>query len=137
MDRILQRAWIIDNDEIYRFGFQKFVTMKFCGKEVVGFDNGKNAFNFLIDPLNNDRLPDIIFLNCDMPVMNGWEFLTAFSDIKSQLDKHITIIMVTSSINYADIVRANSSEDITYYMVKPIDYQQFSSAFNADTRQLA
>jgi CheY-like chemotaxis protein len=131
---MIETAWIIDDDEVYKFGFRKFVAMKFGFRQVVGFNNGQEAIDFITNPHNTTQLPDIIFLDIDMPVMNGWEFMDAFSDIKSQLSKQITIIMVTSSISYVDIVRARNYEDITLYMNKPIDWQQFSAAFDAHGR---
>jgi two-component SAPR family response regulator len=135
MDEMIETAWIIDDDDIYKYGFRKFVAIKFGFRQIVGFNHGKEAIDFLNNPLNGKQLPDIIFLDIDMPVMNGWEFMTAFGNIKLQLNKRITIIMVTSSLNYADIVRARTCRDITLYMIKPIDFQQFSAAFGADVRK--
>jgi two-component SAPR family response regulator len=128
---MIETVWIIDDDDIYKYGFKKFVDMKFGIRQIVGFDHGRDAIDFLISPINSALLPDIIFLDIDMPVMNGWEFLNAFSNIKSQLKKSIKIIMVTSTINYIEIVRAQNCKDITLYMPKPIDWQQFSTAFSA------
>lgn len=138
MVKTIQTVWIIDDDEIYKYGFRKFVTMQNFCSNIVDFGDCKTAIDFLIDPANSHDLPDVIFLKAYMPVMSGWDFMAAFSDIKSQLSKEIIIYMVAPSVDYNDIVRAKSLPDITDYIIKPIDFHQFSSAFNLDlNKQIA
>lgn len=138
MSNTLQTVWIIDDDEIYKYGFRKFVTMKqLCGN-VIDFSNGRDAMDYLTDPKNNELLPDVIFLDIDMPQMDGWDFIEAFRTIKIRLTRKISIFMVTSSISYQDIVRAKNHSDITEYVVKPVNSQQFSLVFSdALSRQAA
>ena len=129
MNSTLETVWIIDDDEIYKYGFRKFVSMKkLCGN-VIDFSNGKEAIEFLANPLNIEHLPDVIFLDIDMPQMDGWDFIEAFKCIKIHLSRKISIFMVTSSISYKDIVRAKNQTDITEYIVKPVNSQQFSFIF--------
>lgn len=135
MDHTTHIAWIIDDDEVYKFGFRKYVEVKgLCGK-VVEFSNGKDAINFLSDNANAANLPDIIFLDIDMPVMNGWEFMIAFEKISARLNKKITIFLVTSCISYEDILHAQSHPDISDYIIKPINSHQFNFAFTGDIRK--
>lgn len=130
MGNSLQTVWIVDDDEIYKYGFRKFVTMKkLCGN-VVDFNNGRDAVDFLADPRNTESLPDVIFLDIDMPQMNGWDFIKAFEYIKIHLSRKISIFMVTSSLSYRDIVRAKTHSDITEYIIKPVNSQQFSLVFS-------
>ena len=131
MNEIIETAWIIDDDEIYKYGFRKFVTVKHFCKNILDFANGIEAINYLKSPANKDRIPNVIFLDIDMPVMDGWGFMEAFEKIKPKLHKDITIFMVTSSMNYKDIVRATSNKYITDYISKPIDLHEFTAAFNA------
>ncbi|WP_429382210.1 response regulator [Mucilaginibacter sp. UYCu711] len=137
MSRDVQTAWIIDDDEIYKYGFRKYVTIKKFCPNILEFANGEEAISYLKSPINQANLPDIIFLDIDMPVMDGWGFVDAFSDLKSRLDKQITLLMVTSSLNYADIVRARRCPEITEYIVKPIDAEQFTAAFNFGQNKLS
>jgi YesN/AraC family two-component response regulator len=132
MSTKIQTACIIDDDEIYKYGFRKFVTMKNFCDNILDFGNGKDALDYLKNPLNRNKLPDIIFLDLEMPVMTGWEFLEEFKKVKSQLKKHIDILMVTSSYNYKDVVRAKTCLEISDFIVKPIDGVQFSAAFDLE-----
>ncbi|MET3981418.1 YesN/AraC family two-component response regulator [Mucilaginibacter sp. UYP25] len=130
MGNALQTVWIVDDDEIYKYGFRKFVAMKqLCGN-VVDFNNGRDAVDFLADPRNNESLPDVIFLDIDMPQMNGWDFIKAFEYVKIHLSRKISIFMVTSSLSYKDIVRVKNHSDITEYIIKPVNSQQFSLVFS-------
>jgi CheY-like chemotaxis protein len=132
MNNPIQTAWIIDDDEIYKYGFRKYVTIKGLCSKIVDFPNGNEAINFLKDSANIDNLPDVIFLDIDMPVMDGWEFIVAFEQIKACINKKIAIFLVTSCISYQDIVRVQNHPDITDYIIKPIDSQQFSAVFNGE-----
>ncbi|MBW4888729.1 response regulator [Mucilaginibacter sp. HMF5004] len=111
---------VIDDDKIYIYGLKKLISIKQLSPNLMEFYNGKEAIDFLTDPENLNSLPDIIFLDINMPVMDGWGFMESFVKIKPQLGKKITIYMVSSSINDDDIERAKSISDITDYVIKPI-----------------
>jgi CheY-like chemotaxis protein len=132
MDHTTQIAWIIDDDEVYKYGFRKYVEVKGLCDKVVDFSNGRDAINILSENINAANLPDIIFLDIDMPVMNGWEFMVAFEQIRTRISKKITIFLVTSCISYQDILHAQNHPDITDYIIKPIDSQQFNFAFTGE-----
>ena len=111
---------VIDDDKIYIYGLKKLITIKELSPNLMEFYNGKEAIDFLINPENQNQLPDIIFLDINMPVMDGWGFMESFVKIKPQLGKKITIYMVSSSINQDDINRAKGISDVTDYVIKPI-----------------
>jgi CheY-like chemotaxis protein len=69
---------------------------------------------------NAAQLPEIILLDLNMPVMDGWEFLEEFTLLKPRLEKKITIYVVSSSIAPSDIQRAEAINEVTDYIVKPI-----------------
>jgi CheY-like chemotaxis protein len=126
----IHTVWIVDDDAIYRYAFRKFVQMKGLCPDVVEFSNGNEAINFLTNPINIKKLPDLIFLDIDMPIMDGWAFIKEFEAISLESVKTIPIFMVTSSINYSDIVTAQNHPAITDYILKPVDALQFSSLFS-------
>ncbi|SDT06550.1 Response regulator receiver domain-containing protein [Mucilaginibacter mallensis] len=132
VDQNAQIAWIIDNDEIYKYGFCKYVEVKELCARVVAFSDGRKAIRFLTDPHKAANLPDIIFMTIEMPLMNGWEFIKAFEQIKAKIDKKISIFLLTSSISYQDILQAQNHPDVTDYMMKPVDSRQFDFAFTSE-----
>lgn len=79
------------------------------------FENPELALNFFIE--TRDALPDLIFLDLNMPILNGWEFLTEFS----KCDLHSPIVIVSSSIEREDKLKACDFKEILNFITKPLD----------------
>ncbi|WP_276166116.1 response regulator [Zobellia alginiliquefaciens] len=121
---------IIDDDYIYRYTVvKKMETMK-LPVETVTFGDGEMALAYLLENLNIDsELPDVILLDVDMPIMDGFQFLKEYSKIEKQLNKKIRIYMISSSLDPIDIERAQRVHFIADYFVKPINTEQIKSVF--------
>jgi CheY-like chemotaxis protein len=132
------KAYVVDDDIVYTMGIKRLLKRINQIEEVAFFDNGKQALDELIANKDNlEQLPNVILLDINMPVMDGWEFLKAYTKAKTQLSKEIIIYMISSSINPSDIERAKTFEDITEYLEKPVtleDLQQMMEA-NAHPRK--
>ena len=112
---------VIDDDDIYQFTIVKMLKSIDLNKEISLFSDGEEALEFLIDNLYNDEeLPDIIFLDINMPIMDGFQFMEEYVKIKPKLNKKITIYMVSSSVDPVDIEKAKNISDISDYIIKPI-----------------
>ncbi|WP_458626346.1 response regulator [Winogradskyella sp. PC D3.3] len=112
---------VIDDDDIYQFTIVKMLKAIDLDKEISLFSDGEEALEFLIDNLyNNEELPDIIFLDINMPIMDGFQFMEEYVKIKPKLNKKIIIYMVSSSVDPVDIERAKNISDISDYIIKPI-----------------
>ncbi|GGH74423.1 MAG: response regulator [Bacteroidetes bacterium] len=117
---------IIDDDEVYQYTATKSIKSSSVVKRVLVFGDGEEAFNYLNENLGvREKLPDIIFLDINMPYMDGWEFMEQFVKIKPKLSKPITVYMISSSVVPDDIEKANSISDISDYIIKPITQQMF------------
>jgi YesN/AraC family two-component response regulator len=130
------RVCLIDDDQVYTFGFKKMISLKGINSRVINFGDGYQAINWLSNPLNVQNLPDVIFLDINMPNMDGWEFLHEFAEIKSQLGKKITIYMLSSSIYLNDIYRSKNIADVEDYIFKPINEHQLKSIFDYIRHQI-
>ncbi len=112
---------IIDDDDVYQYTATKAIEEESIAKKILVFSEGEQAIQFLIDNMgNDDEIPDIIFLDIVMPVMDGWEFMEEYIKLKPRIGKKITIYMVSSSVDVSDIERAKKIEEITDYIIKPI-----------------
>lgn len=126
---------LIDDDKIYQFTARKILESTGLAKNILSFYNGNEAILYLKDRENkeNDRLPDVIFLDINMPVMNGWQFLEEFKKITGHIKKAITIYVVSSSVDDCDIQKSREFPSVTDYIVKPINrikYQQLIERLN-------
>jgi len=111
----------IDDDEVYQYTITRSVKTHDLAKKILVFSDGEEAMWFLIDNIaNNENLPDIIFLDINMPIMDGWQFLEEYVKIKPRINKTITIYMITSSVDPVDEEYAKKISEISDYIVKPI-----------------
>ncbi|CAH0336613.1 MAG: response regulator [Flavobacterium sp.] len=112
---------IVDDDDIYQFTTSLFLKKTDLVNKVIVFSNGLKAINFLKEEMeNSENIPDILFLDVNMPVMDGWEFLEEYLLIKPMMPKTIVIYMVTSSVDEKDVLRAKNISALSGYLVKPI-----------------
>lgn len=112
---------VIDDDNVYRFTTEKYIQMLNLPINVVSFGDGELALEYL---RNNstaaDDLPDILFLDVNMPVMDGWDFLDEFETLNEGLIKEIRVYLVSSSIDERDQNRSMKYSCVKDYIVKPI-----------------
>ena len=123
-------TFIIDDDKLYQFGMKRMLHHLTIETEIMQFYNGLQAIEYLQQ--NKDKksqLPDVIFLDINMPVMNGWQFLDSFVKLNLNPEKHITIYMVTSSVDNAEILKAASYKEIKNYIIKPISINSLKEVF--------
>jgi CheY-like chemotaxis protein len=80
--------------------------------------NGIEAIAYLQDESINP--PDIIFLDLNMPKMNGWEFLEAYNYLSLAQKAKVLIVILTTSANPDDLERAKQIKDVTGYETKPL-----------------
>ena len=87
---------LIDDDKIYQFTARKILESTGLAKNILSFYNGSEAIGFLKESGNGDqeRLPDVIFLDINMPVMDGLE---ATEKIR-KFDKSIPITDLTAAV---------------------------------------
>jgi CheY-like chemotaxis protein len=117
---------LIDDDRIYQFTAKKILESTGLTKDIHAFYNGQEAVEYLTQHSKESTvLPDIIFLDINMPVMDGWQFLESFQELHSSLAKNIIIYMVSSSVDGNDIRRSKEYKDVTEYIIKPITRDRF------------
>lgn len=118
----INRALIIDDDEINNFiciknmqdiGFANYASQCLHGAEAL------EELDAALDKRPED-LPDVIFLDINMPKMDAWEFLEAYQARKEHFPKPILLFILSSSVYRKDIQRSSSFEDVKEYIIKPL-----------------
>ncbi|RXG13306.1 response regulator receiver domain-containing protein [Leeuwenhoekiella aestuarii] len=124
----LKNIFIIDDSSIYHFMMLHKLKLLGFDEEVKAFLDGEEALDFLNQNLDDTHLlPDLIFLDINMPVMSGFDFLEEFAEIKPKIDKEITIYVVSSSVDDVDIERAKNNEHVHSYIIKPFQMEDLKS----------
>lgn len=119
---------IIDNDPIYRTISHKIIEKLDLAETIYVEKNGYTAIQFLTNMLeNNSSLPQIILLDIEMPVMNGWEFMDEYCKIENTLLSGIEIYIVSSSISQVDKDKANTYSEIKGFISKPLTIETLKS----------
>lgn len=122
----INTACIIDDDSTYIFCLKRIMkTANFCNTIKV-YNNGKHALDHLKYKMENQmELPDVILLDLNMPVMDGWQFLDQYMKIKKK--KSIPIYIVSSSIDPADKNKLSTYPEVTNFISKPIDKKKLNN----------
>lgn len=123
---------IVDDDDIYQFTTTILLRKTELVNKIVVFSNGLKAIDFLKEEMGNkENIPDILLLDVNMPVMDGWEFLEEYLLIRSRLPKSVVIYMVSSSVDERDVLRAKSISALSGYLVKPISSENLMDIISA------
>ncbi|MCM4166727.1 Regulator of RpoS [Arenibacter antarcticus] len=120
----IEFSCIIDDDPISVYGIKRSMKMIDFSKTIVVYKNGQEAIegvNAMVTA--GERIPSIMFLDLNMPIMDGWEFLDHFIKIPNSKTDYVAIYIISSSINSEDMIRAKSYKIVNNYIVKPVGSQ--------------
>lgn len=113
---------LIDEDEIDNIINQKIIESNNFSERVMVFQTGNDALDFLRNHSKEaDNLPELIFLDINMPIMDGFQFLEEFEKLDHSILDKSKIIMLSSSISPRDIDRAASNRFVKKYLNKPLN----------------
>ena len=113
---------LVDDDLAINFLHTRLLTKLAVGESIVSVYNGAEGING-VRSLNNSLTKDdlvFIFLDINMPVMDGWGFLENFKSIYEELKYQCKIFVLSSSINPDDIQKARSNTFVSDYISKPL-----------------
>ena len=112
----IDTLFIIDNDPITISTIRKILDNSVRYKTLSTYGNGQLAINGIKKQLRNKKsLPEIIFLDINMPVMDGWQFLEEF--VKLPISNSVKINIVTSSIDLETYENWEFYNDLTHHSI--------------------
>jgi CheY-like chemotaxis protein len=117
--------FLVDDDRIYQFTARKTLESMGLASQVSIFSDGEEAIEFIRQHLKDaNSLPDVIFLDINMPLMYGWEFIDEFEKLDLN-GKKVSVYMVSSSVDETDLKKSKEHAIIKDYIIKPVGRTRF------------
>lgn len=114
-----KKVFLIDDNEIDIFINQRVLEFNNFASEIINIQSAQEA----IDLLNcaDSEPPDAIFLDLNMPLVDGFKFLFEYSKLDAEVKNNIKIIVLTSSDNKRDKEKIAANPDVLTYVSKPLN----------------
>lgn len=122
---------IIDDDPIFVYSTKRIMKEVDFSDEIMVYNNGQDAIEAIEDIVESgESIPPIIFLDLNMPIMNGWEFLDEFVKIPNPNREKTVIYIISSSIDPRDLERIKNYEIVDNYILKPVVREDLHTVLN-------
>lgn len=128
-----KRILLIDDDAVTNMINSRIITMQ--GHFLVEtYINAQEALEHCLRcaEANLNQFPYLIFLDINMPVMDGWEFLNEFEKIPLPIKKNCKVYMLTSSIDAEDIDKSKTYNSVAEFISKPLTKSKFDTLISAN-----
>lgn len=119
---------LVEDDPITVMVCDRIIKMSGFSDVVLSKQNGQDAIDHLQTIINaSGQMPDIIFLDINMPVMNGWDFLLEFEKVKLQLTTIPRIFILSSTVDPEDYKKAAEFTTVEGFISKPLTQEHLKS----------
>lgn len=115
-----QTVLLIDDNEIDNFINERIIATSYFSKNIIVKKSAPDALEYLKSLENDKDIPEIIFLDLNMPVMDGFGFLEEFAKLDEGVKRKSKVIVLSSSISPDDINRASTNPFVYKYLNKPL-----------------
>ena len=117
----LECILLIDDDDTVNFYNEFLIGEMNIADKIVIRENGEEALNYLKECADSDQpFPNLILLDINMPIMDGFEFLQEFQKLPSSTNVDMVVVMLTTSLHPEDKDRAETFDCVSGYLYKPL-----------------
>ena len=110
-----KKILLVEDDDIFLFTATFVLNKAFPNAEIAIKHHGQEALDYLMD-----HEPDLLFLDLNMPKMNGWEFLEAYEKLNLNQKGKVVLVMLTTSMNPDDRKKAETIKSLDGFISKPL-----------------
>jgi CheY-like chemotaxis protein len=121
---MFKKVMVIDDNEIDLYIAKRVIKKYAFAEETILMESAANALEYL--SANADMLPQLVFLDINMPEMNGFEFLDSYANFPEQIKKNCVVIMLTTSANTEDQEKVNTNPYVRNYLNKPLSEEKLN-----------
>lgn len=124
---------LVDDDPTTNFLNKRLLAKMEVVDHIKEARNGIEALKYLRQTETEPEgcpMPDLILLDLNMPMMDGWEFLDAYQQLPEHLRRSLVIVMLTTSLREEDQVRANRISDVRTLIHKPLNREMMSEVLS-------
>lgn len=121
----INNVLLIDDDEMFNFLHKKIISISGFANNSISHIKAANALCELkkMAEENEEAIPEIIFLDINMPEMNGWQFLEEFEKFPPSISERCSVYMLSSSIDPTDIERSRTYRSVKDFISKPLSFE--------------
>lgn len=117
----LSRVMLVDDNDTDNFISKRIIELTNFSSEVIVKSSGKSALDYLEDNADDaDKLPEIIFLDINMPIVDGFVFLYEFEKFNDTVKNRCKVIILSSSDNKRDIDKIVNNDYVIKFITKPL-----------------
>ncbi len=121
MSNILDLAMLVDDNDTDNFISRKIIELTKFASNVEVKNSGKSALDYLREHQNDvDKLPNLIFLDINMPIVDGFVFLYEFEKFSDIVKDKCKVIILSSSDNKRDIDKIVNNDHVIKFLTKPL-----------------
>ena len=117
---------IIDDNPTDHYIMQRLLQNNFNVKQTTYTFDGRLVLDYLEEHKETGALPDVIFLDLDMPNLTGWEFLDKLEAFNAEAKKNVQVHIMSSSIRSADVFHSKKYACVNSFMTKPLSREVIS-----------
>lgn len=127
---------LIDDDAIFNFVHAKIINQVDEQAQLVDFTSSTAALAFMTEQANaGNSEPIIVFLDINMPEMNGFELLDALLKLPSDYVAKLSIYIITSSLNQLDVQKSKGYSILKGYIAKPLSFDRVKEVVNFEKKR--
>lgn len=120
-DIIIGSVMLVDDNDTDNFIHKRVIELTGFCKNIIVKNSGKSALDYLeTNKYNLDLLPNIIFLDINMPIVDGFVFLFEYDNFPVELKQKCKIVILSSSDSKRDIDRIVDNEFVINFITKPL-----------------